>query len=272
MNPPIQKPIFIVGAPRSGTSVFYRKFAEHPDLAWISNITKKFPDSLPITRLLMLFRKDHRPTEAGNVWKRFGRRDDDALGREDAMPRAANYMRKVISNNLRIFGKPRFLSKCPRNSMRVDFFDAIFPDAYFIHIIRDGRAVAQSLLRSREKHSGAYWAARPPGWKDLLDLPMIEACGLQWKRTVECARKSGKALPPERYKEIHYEDFTAEPEKTFLDVGEWCGLRWGEEQLSALLSDIENRNFKWRERFTPEDIASLNSVIKDLLEELGYEV
>jgi hypothetical protein len=272
MTPRIQQPIFLVGAPRSGTSVFYRKFAQHPSLAWISNITKKYPGSLLITRMLMLFRKDHHPTEAGNVWQRFGKNEDDALRRADATPRAAKYMRKVVANNLRIFGKPRFLNKCPRNSLRIDFLDAIFPDAYFIHIIRDGRAVAHSLLRSREKHSGAYWAARPPGWKELLERPMIEACGLQWKSVVEFARRAGKSLPPDRYMEIRYEDFVARPEETFLKAGEWCGLQWDRTQLKALVSDIENRNFKWRERLNAGEIAALNSVIRDLLEELGYEV
>jgi hypothetical protein len=63
-------PIFIVGAPRSGTNIFFRTFAKHPDLAWISNITKKIPSSLWLTRCIMLFRNDHRPTETNNVWQK----------------------------------------------------------------------------------------------------------------------------------------------------------------------------------------------------------
>jgi hypothetical protein len=86
MQMKIDRPIFIVGAPRSGTNIFYRTLARHPDLAWISNITKKVPSSLWLTRLIMLFRHDHRPTEANNVWQKFTRGDDEALGRDDVGP------------------------------------------------------------------------------------------------------------------------------------------------------------------------------------------
>jgi hypothetical protein len=71
MRKQVVRPIFIVGAPRSGTNIFYRTFAKHPDLAWISNITKKVPSSLWLTRIIMLYRNDHRPTEANNVWQKF---------------------------------------------------------------------------------------------------------------------------------------------------------------------------------------------------------
>ena len=64
----IRAPIFILGAPRSGTSVLYEKLARHPDLTWISNITKKVPRSLLVTRAIMLFRDDHRPTEGKKIW------------------------------------------------------------------------------------------------------------------------------------------------------------------------------------------------------------
>ena len=80
MNQDIHKQIFIVGSPRSGTSIFYRTMAKHPDLAWISNITKKFPWSMPMTRLIMLFRDDHRPTEANKVWAKFTKGDHESLG------------------------------------------------------------------------------------------------------------------------------------------------------------------------------------------------
>ena len=67
----VRSPIFIIGSPRSGTNAFYYRFAQHPELASITNITKKFPSSLLATRMIMFFRSDHIPTEAGKVWDRF---------------------------------------------------------------------------------------------------------------------------------------------------------------------------------------------------------
>jgi len=238
----IKRPIFIVGSPRSGTNVFYYKFAQHPALAWVSNITKKLPDSIMLTRLLMMFRNDHRPTEAKNIWGRYSRGDDDFLAAEHATPSAKKFMRKVVSNHLKLFNKPRFVNKYPRNSVRIEFLNAIFPDACFIHVIRDGRAVAHSILRAREKHENQFWGVRPPGWRELLGIPIIEACAMQWKLAVECALDSAAKIEPERYTEIRYEEFCREPIQTLRHAGERCGLEWSEQQLAELASDIENRN------------------------------
>ncbi len=270
MQMKIDRPIFIVGAPRSGTNIFYRTFARHPDLAWISNITKKVPSSLWLTRLIMLFRGDHRPTEANNVWQKFTRGDDEALGREDVGQEARNYLRRVLQNNLHIFCKPRFINKCPGNSVRIDFLKEIFPDALFIHILRDGRAAAYSIMRSRLGHSGAYWSVKPPGWRELLKVPLVDACALQWKMTVAAVLKSAQKLPPEQYMEVRYEEFVARPAEIFMQVGTRCGLVWQNELLNEITVGIDNRNYKWQSEMDASDRQTLNSLLGHFLDELGY--
>jgi hypothetical protein len=266
----IDRPIFIVGAPRSGTNIFYRTFAKHPDLAWISNITKKVPSSLWLTRLIMLFRDDHRPTEANNVWQKFIRGDDEALGDEDVRQDARDYLSRVLRNNLRIFDKPRFLNKCPGNSVRIDFLKEIFPDAIFIHILRDGRAAAYSIMRSRLEHSGAYWSVKPPGWQDLLEVPLVEACARQWKLTVEAILKSAAKLPPDQYLEVRYENFVARPVEIFKDVGARCDLVWQDKLLQMITVGIDNRNYKWQTEMQAADIQKLNELLGNFLGKLGY--
>ena len=177
-------PIFIVGAPRSATNIFCRTMAKHPDLAWISNITKKIPASVLLTRILMLFRSDHRPTQGNNIWQKFIGDDDESLGGKDVTPAARRFPHKVVRNNLQLFNKPRFVNKCPGNSARIEFLKEIFPDAVLIHLIRDGRAAAYSIMRSRLEHSGAFWSFKPPGWQNLLRLPLVDASALQWKMMV----------------------------------------------------------------------------------------
>ena len=271
-EPEIKRPIFVVGCPRSGTNTLYYRLAKHPDLAWISNITKKMPNSMLLTRLLMMVRKDHHPTEAKNVWRRYATADNDARGRDDATPKAKAFFHKVVRNHLTMFDKGRFINKCPRNSVRIEFLDELFPDAFFIHMIRDGRAVANSILRARKNHGDAYWGCEPPGWQDLADRPMVEACGLQWKMIVEHALDTATSIPPERYMEVRYEDMCDRPEETFRAVGEKVGLEWDDAVLRELVSDIKSRNFKWRENFKPEEVETLNSLLGDLLTKLGYDV
>ena len=272
MREQVDCPIFIVGAPRSGTNIFYRTFAKHPDLAWISNITKKFPSSLWLTRTIMLFRDDHRPTEANNVWQKFTGNDHESLGRGDVTAAADNYLRTVVENNLRIFKKPRFVNKCPGNSVRIEFLREIFPDAIFIHIIRDGRAVGYSIMRSRLEHSGAYWSVKPPGWRDLMKLPLVDACALQWKMTVQAILQSAKNLPRKQYLAIKYEDLVARPVEIFKQVAEKCNLVWQEDLLQTITAGMDNRNFKWQTEMKDTGKNRLNVLLCDFLKQLGYEV
>lgn len=270
MSPEIRAPIFIVGPPRSGTTVLYEKLARHPDVAWISNITKKVPGSLLATRAIMLFRDDHRPTEAKKVWARFSTRTDVSRGREDATPRAWRFLRRVVRNNLRLTGRSRFLSKDPNNSLRIPFLDAIFPDAIFVHILRDGRAVANSSVSARRRHGGALRGIRIPGWESLVDLPPLEAAGVEWKTAVETIRRHGRELPAERFVEIRYEDFTADPAEALEEISRRCGLPWQRRKVEEVVSDVVSQNHKWRETLSAEDVERLETVIGGLLVELGY--
>ncbi|MCF8108201.1 MAG: sulfotransferase [Desulfohalobiaceae bacterium] len=270
MLPQVKSPIFIIGSPRSGTNAFYYRFAQHPELASITNITKKFPNSLTMTRIIMCFRSDHIPTEAGKVWDRFVCRDNDLLTREDVTPQARKFLQKVVATNLKIFKKPRFVSKYPRNSVRIDFLNEIFPDAIFIHLIRDGRAVANSILRSRLRHNGDYWGVKPPGWRDLVDKPLFEACALQWKLTVERILHSAEALPASRYLEIRYEKFVESPFEVFELVARHCRLTWDPGYWSDILGDLQNMNYKWQEDFNQNDAQGLHRELGELLTRLGY--
>ena len=271
MPKPVVCPIFIVGAPCSGTSIFYRTLAKHPDLAWISNITKKVPSSLWLTRLIMLFRDDHRPTEANNVWQKFAGNDDESLDRDDVTAAARKYLYTVLQNNLQLFNKSRFVNKCPGNSVRIEFLKEIFPDAIFLHIIRDGRAAAYSIMRSRLQHAGAYWSVKPPGWQALLKLPLVDACALQWKMTVESILQSAKSLPRDQYMEVRYEEFVVRPAEIFEQVGQKCGLVWPGDLLPTITAGMDNRNFKWQKEMQASDKNTLNELLGNFLKQLNYE-
>jgi hypothetical protein len=270
----IHKPLFVVGVMRSGTTLFYKRTVQHPDLAWLNKTSKKFPTSVWLTRLIMPFHRDRRPTEASWIWGRFARPEDDCLTREHVTEEARTFYRDVFTTQMRLQGKKRFICKYPRNMLRMDYFDAIFPDAIFIHLIRDGRAVANSMLRMRESHVGKspLWGVKPPGWRDLMDLEAALSCGLQWEHSVRYARESGAKLAKNRYIEILYEQLVKQPKETFRRIGQACELPWGETELDRAVQGIESRNYKWKERFTPEQVQSLNSSLGSLLTELGYEV
>lgn len=269
MNVEIRAPVFIVGAPRSGTSVLYEKLAQHPDLGWISNVTKKTAGSWLATRVLAMFRDDHHPTEGKRVWRRLPKTSSPLTA--DVSPRARRYVRRAVANSLRLLQKPRFISKDPGNSFRMPLLDSIFPDAQFLHIVRDGRAVAFSALKNRERRGGGFWGIHVPDRPDLEHLPMIEGCGLQWKLTLEAVERCAEKLPAERYMDVRYEDFCAQPVETLQAIGERFDLRWDEERLRGVVADVESQDFKWRQGLGADNLAVLDGLIGESLTRLGYE-
>ena len=268
----IKIPIFMVGVPRSGTTLLYHRLGAHPEVAWISKTSRKFPRSVFMTRVVSCFHRDNRPTECSWIWSRYRRDADDSLAREDITPEAERFYRQVFSAHLRLRGASRFLSKYPRNALRMPYFQGMFSDALFLHLVRDGRAVVNSLLRCREKHGGQdrYWGVRPPGWQALLNKPPAESCARQWAMTVCAAQDAAGQLPQGQYLEVRYEDFVSDPRATLQQIGEWAGLQWTEDFLASLAEGIENRNPKWREQLTAEQIRQVNDAVGDTLGKLGY--
>ncbi len=272
-TPQIVKPIFIVSMPRSGSSVFYQKFSTHPDLCWTSHDSKKFPRSAVLSRIIQKVRPDPRPTEGHRIWRRFAREEDDSMRREHVIEEQKRYYHDLIRAQLRIFGKSRFISKYPRNCLRLDWIDEIFPDAIFVHLVRDGRAVALSLLRKRDTHEGRphWWGIRPPGWKNFSHCDPIESVAQQWKACVTYTRTLAADLPPQRYGQFRYEDFCAAPADTLERVAALCDLKWPDRAaLEQLVSNIDTQNYKWGGTFSENELERMESVMGDLLEELGY--
>lgn len=266
------RPLFIVGLPRSGSTVFYNTLALHPRVAWISQTSKKFPRSLLLTRIYSRVRLDRRPTEGHRIWRRFAPRDDDVLTRADATEVHRRFYRRLVDVHERLTGRDRFLSKYPRNVLRMDWLDAIFPDALFLHLIRDGRAVARSTLEMRDRHGGRdrWWGARPREWRELDRLDPLEAVSRQWKVTIEHARRSAAAFTEGRYIEIRYEDFCERPVETLVKVGEWADLRWPDGAAAEASRSVESRNYKWRDGFDADEIATIERAQSPLLQDLGY--
>jgi glycosyltransferase involved in cell wall biosynthesis len=159
----IRQPIFIVGCGRSGSTLLYNLMAGHKDLTWFSNYTDKYPNQPWISKFNYLFKdptisknfRDNQlfpfiiPSEAHDLWNLFHPLEqggDPPLFESDVKDANVVLMKKTILNHLKYSKCRRFVNKNTRNTHRSLYPYKIFPDALFIHIIRDGRAVTNSLL------------------------------------------------------------------------------------------------------------------------------
>jgi len=231
----IERPVFFVGMGRSGTTLLVAVVCAHRDLGWFSQHFARMPGFPAVTLLSRLadldpgFRRSVArhgetssplervrvaPAEAYSIWERCcGEKFlyDFMLG-TTATDRERHCVRTTVAKVLRYQGKPRFTSKIT-GPPRIEYLSSIFPDAIFVHVIRDGRAVVESLLRV------PFWRDsyrfREPAWRGGLtddDLAAwrrdgaspLALAGMQWEAVLRITRREARQFVPERYAEVHY--------------------------------------------------------------------
>jgi hypothetical protein len=290
----ITKPIFIVGTGRCGSTAFHKLLARHPQLMWLSGFAEYYPDrpawnrwavtavGNPLVRAIL--GKKIKPGENYGFWYRHAYgfagpwRD---LVRADVTPRVKKQLRGVIGSMLTP-RRNRMLVKLTGWS-RIGYLNEIFEDAQFIHIVRDGRAVASSHLHI----SSWLWRGwfGPYSWRygplsaedqaawDASNRSFAVLAGLQWRihtRAVEVARQE---LDAKRFLEVRYEDFCENTTGVFRRVLEFAELSDSKAFEShvkrAPIDDMTNR---WRKDLSTEQQVMLTNVLREDLLRYGYDV
>jgi hypothetical protein len=154
--------------------------------------------------------------------------------------------------------------------------ERLFPDAQYVHLIRDGRDAALSFLEMPEGTFTRTWA-HPT-------TPAQFAC--LWRKEVSDARALGRRVGDARYCEVAYEELVAEPGVTVSTICTFAAIPFDAEMLEyAGTVDVSDKPHQlrlrqppttgvrsWSEDMSPSDVAAFESVAGDLLGELGYEV
>jgi Sulfotransferase family len=172
-------------------------------------------------------------------------------------------------------GKTRWGDKTPLYMQQLPLIERLFPDACWIHLVRDGRDAALSFLELPEGFSGKTWA-----------LPRTAAqFAARWRTEVLAARRLGRH-PYGSYLELRYEDLVADPEGKLREVCEHASLPWEPGMLDHTRpSDTahmpEHRNLAqpptpglrdWRSQMSREDALAFEQVAGDVLQSAGYEL
>ena len=258
----VERPIFILGPPRSGTSLLYKTLAVHPDLAWFNRNFKRLPEWPRLARFLTALRnRPDVPQEASVVWNRFLTRDDDFMRGSDAAPEIKDWYRRVVAGVTEARGKGRFLAKLPSHSLRVGWLDAIFPDALFVVTVRDWRAVVSSTVvkRNTDHAVGKDWIGlRFSGWQDAIQLEPAAFAARQFRVVHEAIEEQLSSFPQRTFRLV-YEDLCAETVSTMRRLTDWCGLRWTETFEASLPVELEARNDAWKTVLGSELVDKLRS-------------
>jgi omega-hydroxy-beta-dihydromenaquinone-9 sulfotransferase len=285
---PIERPIFMVGCGRSGTTVLYESLCAHPQLAWFSNYTERWP-RLPQLALLSHLRRSQRvrrsssrfvprPTEGYPLWDFCGGRSparNAPLSEADAAETEAECLRNLITDHLRYQRATRFVNKNTRNSRRIRYLSGMFPDAVFIHVLRDPRATAASLVRV------SWWRDLPLWWSDGRTPRQLTALGetdavlaaKHWRFVVERLLADSGTLSSGHYLEIRYEEFIDAPTDVLAHILEFCALPWSDRVAKAANDrPLTSMNNKFREQFAPTELGAMSEIFGPLAGKLGYQV
>jgi hypothetical protein len=286
---------FVLGTGRCGSTLVHEIIARHPDVGFVSNLE----DRLPFLPLPARFNNDvyrrvpdalttkgrlrFAPSEAYRILDRevspvVSAPVRDLLA-EDVTPWLEQRFRAFFTSRAREQGRPVFLHKFtgwPRSG----FVRRIFPETRFIHVVRDGRAVANSFLQMPwwQGYRGPdewSWGPLPPSmareWEDSGRSFAVLA-GLEWKLLMEAFEAARALVPEPQWLEVRYEDFVAEPREHMRAMLEHLGLAWTPafERGFARYTFDAGRREAYRRDLGIHDVAMLDASLAPVLARHGY--
>lgn len=259
----INSPLFIIGSPRSGTTILGKCIGEINSISYHFEpaITKYFSNhiynnQIPHWYAKLIYRITYK-----------------------------------ILLKIHLDGDLTFAEKTPRNSFLIPFLNSVFPDAKFIHIIRDGRDAALShskkpwlradSVNSDLKEPGGfkygpyprYWVEKSR-YKEFEATTDIHRCIWAWKRHVESALEATKNFGETKLLVINYSDLVQDSYKEGIKILDFLDVKNhdSEENFMKAVSKIHDKSIgKWRSEISEKDLDLVELEAGELLYQLGFK-
>jgi omega-hydroxy-beta-dihydromenaquinone-9 sulfotransferase len=292
----LEKPIFIVGAGRSGSTIFHEMFCRHPQVAWISKLCDVFPKQPSLNNLLLesldtpligqitqnLITQPRliKPSEAYHFWEYHCpgfTRPCRELKAEDVTHQKRKSVQKALSNLLTT-RRQRLLVKITGWS-RMKFLKEIFADAKFIHVVRDGRAVVNSVLEvdwwegwqgPQHARGGILSSSQLEQW-ERYNQSFVALAAIEFNILMDAMQTAKSNIEPENFIEIRYEDLCEKPVEIFRQTIDFCELEWLPEfEQTVQRFNLRNTNYKWQEDLTTHQQNILEDILSPYLKFYNY--
>jgi hypothetical protein len=292
MTVAVDRPIFLIGTGRCGSSLLLQLLGYHPGVAWMSHYTSRLPGGaawaalsrvhdLPFASRLLARQGESRfipqPTES----YRLLRRATDGLftaprelAADEMTPDMAERLRAMAHDHCSAQGKPRFLMK-HTGFGRVAWLRAAFPDARFVHVERDGRAVAASLCQVDWWSGEAQWgwgpltaaqrdAYRASGFHELV------LAAIYWEVLMDQLHAS-IASAPDHVLTVRYDQMVADPPGTLARILDFVDLPPDERFTQRVAATpMTSDDTRWRKRLAPADADLLERTLAPALARFGF--
>jgi uncharacterized protein (TIGR03032 family) len=242
-----ERPIFIVSAPRSGSSMLFETLARSPDVWTIGGEGHGLFERLP------------RLNPANRNF------DSNRATAEDADPETVRGLKDELLRILRDRGghslpmvgaSVRVLEKTPKNALRIPFLNAAFPDAMFIYLYREPHENISSIMEAWKSGRFVTYPRLPgwptqrgptvgqhglpwsllliPEWRKLAGQPVVDIAAAQWEAANTTILNDLEQLSPERWCVVTYSDLLARPQEEVQRLCKFVGIGW-DQQLGEKL-------------------------------------
>ena len=267
-------PIFIIGMPRSGTKLMRALLNQHPKISltlaeshFVPYFVQKFGDPPPfrVRKDLDPFIRELQQTAFFSTMRKAGYTLDEFSFLENIEYKSWS---AIFESVFRHFGAKKGDSgtiwgdKTPGYIQHVRLLKRLFPEAKFLHMLRDPRDYCLSVRKSFAK--SIYRAAH------------------RWRQGVEAARRDGERLGRD-YKEVRYERLLEDPVSTMRQVGEFLGVPYDDRLVSLTsapedLGDAQGRSEilrdnkkKYRTQLSSKEIRRIEEIVCDVATAVGYD-
>ena len=276
-RPAAQRPIFVVGCSRAGTTLVYKTLSESSGIGSLQRETHDYWMGL-------------HPLQNKN-W------DTHALEASDANPEERNTVSRYFYT---WSGRHRWVDKNNQNGLCVPYLQVLFPDAVFVYVKRSPGDNLNSLIEGWGKPDEfATWSEALPatvrvengrfqqwcfflsdGWRQYLNASVEDVAAFQYAAVNQAILDAKTAVPAAQWVEVFYEDFLRAPVATFRQIFNACDLHFGTplEQHCAEVLDIPYNAFseirldKWKDGRNREKVARVLPQVAAVAARMGYDV
>jgi hypothetical protein len=272
--------VFLVGCPRSGTTLLGRIADAHPELAVIHEtrwIPRCFENREGLTMNGFVAPSLAERLREVRVLEPLGIAESEMekLIRDHDGAHFSTFVTALFDRYGERRGKRRVGDKSPGYVRYLPTLHGLWPHAKFVHVIRDGRDVCLSVLD---------WRKGATRFSTFDDDP-VTTTGVWWEWYVQLGREGGSQLGPDLYHEIRYESLVAEPERECARLCEFLGIPYDAAMLrfhegrtrskpglstKAAWLPVTGGLRDWRTQMDPADVPRFEAAAGDLLDELGY--
>jgi omega-hydroxy-beta-dihydromenaquinone-9 sulfotransferase len=296
-------PAFLIGAGRSGTTLLYKILSSHRGVGYFSNYQSHFPGwtyaavlhripgVLPSLKRRFWFSEDGgayfndrrrilsrlvpTPAEAESIYSLAGIPLIVEPGHRFGT-QTSSRLHAQFNRVRRISGAKIMLSKRTANNRRLDLLNSIFPEAKYIHLVRDGRSVANSLLKVRwwDDHV-LYWNGSTPRQMIKEGNDPLDVAARNWMEEMVSLDQGIQLLDPSQVLEVRYDSLLAdvrgqlERMLDFLGVADVADRAFWEIVSSLSLHASPE---SWKASWSEPEIARVTRVQAPMLRRWGFPV